>query len=347
MIAAAPPPARGGRAARRAISAKLIRYAERLLERWDTNRDGRLQEAEWIEMLLERYDRDGDGRLGPSEWDDSRIARYDRNADGVLEEAEWRRIWTLQRLDRTEEGAAVEDLVAAIATLGTGKAIVLKHAHLGERLKPLPLVSPATLGDSRPARPKPAADDSLSASKERAAPAAGARGGRRATRFFVPRSQLPRGLPPWFIQRDTNGDGQLTLAEYAPNATRSLVLEFTRYDRNRDGVVTAQECARGPGKAPREPAEEEEAVDAAVDTVEEPVEDAETTQEGTEEEEKPEEEEAADEPPAESEADAAPADAAAARAAAKRRRLERRAREKGLRTPSKKSGAKATSGNPV
>ncbi|HUT95784.1 MAG TPA: hypothetical protein VMY37_40405 [Thermoguttaceae bacterium] len=340
-----PPPANARqRSARSAVSAKLIRYAQRLLDQFDRNGDGRLDEAEWTEMLLDKYDKNWDGRLGPDEWDETRIARYDRNQNGLLEETEWRRIWITQRLPRSDGGVGVEQLVRAIAALGGGKPIVLKQSHLGERMKPLPLLSPATAGDTRANGPEsPAEDTDVPSTGQK--PVAGSPSGRgaRNTKFVLPRSQLPRRLPPWFVPRDADGDGQLTMAEYAPKATAAQLAEFTRYDRNGDGVLTAEECARGPRPTAEETAEEAEKAEeeaakqpgekAEEKAAEQPGEEAaeDTGQKTGNQTDEPTEENAKE--------------AAAARAAAlKKLRLQQRARNKNpVKKPSAKPTAKPTS----
>jgi hypothetical protein len=309
----------------------LIRYTERLLDEADANGDGRLQQAEWSDRLLDRYDHNGDRRLGPDEWAPTAIAKYDRNGDGSLEEAEWRRIWIGQGLPRDDAGATAEQLVRVIAKLGGGKPIVLKQSHLGETLRPLPLLSRAAATGARAADRAAPDEGPATTSPFRKLPPKPARGGRRAnTKFFVPRSQLPRGLPPWFVVRDANGDRQLTMAEYAPKATQSQAAEFARYDWNRDGLVTAEECARGLRPIPGEMAKETE--EAAREPAETPGEQA---VEGAAEE-------AADQPgePTNESPDEA-AEAAAARAAAlKKLRLQKKARS---RNRSKKPSQEATS----
>jgi hypothetical protein len=64
-------------------------------------------------------------------------------------------------------------------------------------------------------------------------------------------------LPDWFRKGDRDGDGQLTLAEYAGVGSASADKEFARYDRNRDGLITPRELL-GPAAfskpAPRLPA---------------------------------------------------------------------------------------------
>lgn len=67
---------------------------------------------------------------------------------------------------------------------------------------------------------------------------------RRETQFYVRPSRLPEGLPDWFLQRDLDGDAQLTPAEFSPGALGSELSEFERLDANSDGIVTAAECVR-------------------------------------------------------------------------------------------------------
>jgi len=70
---------------------------------------------------------------------------------------------------------------------------------------------------------------------------------RRETQFYVRPSRLPEGLPDWFLQRDLDGDAQLTPAEFSPGALGSELSEFDRLDANSDGIVTAAECVRRKG----------------------------------------------------------------------------------------------------
>jgi Ca2+-binding EF-hand superfamily protein len=53
---------------------------------------------------------------------------------------------------------------------------------------------------------------------------------------------LPEGLPPWFNDLDTDGDGQITLQEWR-KAGKSMD-EFDKYDLNGDGIITPEEVLR-------------------------------------------------------------------------------------------------------
>jgi hypothetical protein len=60
------------------------------------------------------------------------------------------------------------------------------------------------------------------------------------------------GLPEWFLRKDADGDGQVTMAEYAKDCTPAEAAEFDRLDLNRDGVITAAECLKGEKRSHRD-----------------------------------------------------------------------------------------------
>jgi hypothetical protein len=71
--------------------------------------------------------------------------------------------------------------------------------------------------------------------------------GPKSGRFLTPHERLSKDLPDWFREKDTNGDGQVDMAEYASEWTAALVEEFNRYDLNHDGVITQAECLKVEG----------------------------------------------------------------------------------------------------
>jgi Ca2+-binding EF-hand superfamily protein len=54
--------------------------------------------------------------------------------------------------------------------------------------------------------------------------------------------KLPKGLPGWFTQLDTDGDGQVSLYEWRMG--NKDLNEFAQMDRNNDGFLTAEEVLR-------------------------------------------------------------------------------------------------------
>jgi hypothetical protein len=67
---------------------------------------------------------------------------------------------------------------------------------------------------------------------------------RKGIRFLRPNERLPKGLPDWFRTKDANGDGQISMAEFAAEWTPAAEAEFLRYDLNGDGFITPDECLK-------------------------------------------------------------------------------------------------------
>lgn len=63
-------------------------------------------------------------------------------------------------------------------------------------------------------------------------------------------SSLPRELPSWFTQRDTDKDGQIGLYEWRTSG--EALSQFERLDANNDGYVTAEEVLRDQAVAARQ-----------------------------------------------------------------------------------------------
>ncbi|KLU02601.1 putative signal peptide protein [Rhodopirellula islandica] len=55
--------------------------------------------------------------------------------------------------------------------------------------------------------------------------------------------QDAEGLPPWFFERDADGDQQISMPEFAEEWTSELLAEFESYDQNADGLLTKSELA--------------------------------------------------------------------------------------------------------
>lgn len=99
---------------------------------------------------------------------------------------------------------------------------------------------------------------------------------RASYRFLAPHERLPEGLPDWFIERDLNMDGQVTMAEFADEWTDEKVEMFLRHDRNNDGIITVEEALdplEGPAETAADygrPSAQEGDVDEAVEREQKP-----------------------------------------------------------------------------
>jgi Ca2+-binding EF-hand superfamily protein len=81
-------------------------------------------------------------------------------------------------------------------------------------------------------------------------------------KFTVPKRRLPADLPRWFLERDADGDGQLTLLEFSPRTTPADVAAFRRYDLNGDGLLTPKEYLAATRPAPKIPPKKDAGSDA-------------------------------------------------------------------------------------
>ena len=187
------------------VSAKILRYANRLVSRYDTNRDSQLQQSEWQAMR-------GDPRLA------------DLDSDGVI------------TLDEMARRVADYSYRRKIRLIPKGLDVATPSPTLLQ-----PMTSAATdekAGGSMPGQKAVAAEATPSATDQ--APVK--HDFRPGQRFYVAPRHRVHGLPGWFVGRDANGDQQLSMAEFAPKATQSDMKEFARYDTNGDGIITAKEC---------------------------------------------------------------------------------------------------------
>jgi Ca2+-binding EF-hand superfamily protein len=169
----------------------------------------------YAERLFRRYDANGDGKLQREEWSKmhGNPEAADLNADGVI---------------------TMEELTNWIAAFGRNRRLGAAGDWLGE--------SPRERPDSQAADASGAGKEKDREAEKGGSPSETGPSQRRSTTFYVPKTRMPAGLPQWFLDRDLDGDGQLSLAEFASNPTQADLEEFARFDRNGDGFITAKEC---------------------------------------------------------------------------------------------------------
>jgi len=161
---------------------------------------------------------------------ESLMRQYDKNKNGVLEKDEWMQMrGTWHDADTNGDGTiTLDELAGKLGQYsGRGSSSSSTSSSSGS---PQPSSSGASSGSSGP---PPSAGRDTSA--------------RKTYRFLSPQERLPQGLPEWFVRKDADGDGQVTMAEYSHTWSNSLAEEFARYDRNGDGVVTPEEAIKSQG----------------------------------------------------------------------------------------------------
>jgi EF hand len=138
------------------------------------------------------------------------VAKFDRNGDGQLDENELPAKWRKEALlfDRDGDGkldlSEVTDYLEAVAAEKQPKKAKKGPAEQADALPTIKAPEPGAVV-YRPGR-------------------------------------LPDGLPPWFKELDTDGDGQVGLYEW--KAAGRDAGEFLEIDLNQDGFLTAEEVLR-------------------------------------------------------------------------------------------------------
>lgn len=183
----------------------------------------------YARSLIAQHDKDGDKMLKGKELEGLRgpAAQADLDKDGVITSDEL--------VMKLSGGASAAPASAPSAPSTTG-------GSTGGNDPPPASDPPAAAEKSdRPSRSDRGPRSASSA-------ATGSRtltnGERKSYRFKTPKERAPSGLPSFF-SRDADGDGQISMHEYATSWNDRLAAEFVRLDLNGDGVITPKEAASG------------------------------------------------------------------------------------------------------
>ena len=192
-----------------AIPGKLLRHAQRLVKKLDRNGSGAVEVKEWQPTFGDprKVDRNHDGVISAEELA-GYLAEYARSHPLKKEESDWQR-------------------------LPQPPAVIF---HPVTPTKPATEQSAPAQGDGPPSAEKAPSGTKKAIDESREADAA-----RNVRKFYLAPSTLPRGLPDWFNERDADGDGQLTLGEFAPDGSLEQRKLFARQDQNGDGLLTPDE----------------------------------------------------------------------------------------------------------
>jgi hypothetical protein len=200
--------------------AKVVRYARVLMERYDTSGDGVLQREEWVRMP-------------------GTPPAIDLNGDGQITHDELVRHFNVYGQDRT-----IHRTIVRVQQ----ERYVFDPANM-QMFSP---VMPRTVAPppAAPVSQDPSEDDGVEGIMkthdesidedvfeklllERQIP---------SSRPYHVMPEHLRGVPAWFYVLDKNGDGQITLAEFAgPRYFPARVVLFKSLDRNGNGFIEPDE----------------------------------------------------------------------------------------------------------
>ena len=140
------------------------------------------------------------------------IKKHDKDGNGILDGDELKDLGASSRADTSGDGKITHNELVAFYTPKT-----------------------ASTNNPQPvARPKVAAQEPSESTAQRKF----VNTTRKSYRFKSTKERLK----PWrFASKDTNGDGQVSMSEYARSWTDRTAAEFQGYDKDNDGLITAAE----------------------------------------------------------------------------------------------------------
>jgi hypothetical protein len=176
-------------------------------------------------------------------WAKDIIQKHDKNGDMMLQESEWEGLGQSTKADTNGDKVITLDELIAFASRKPGTPVATGSSAAAPAATP----SGSPSGDAKTASGGSATEASgkiVKTSSHGSTGAKSAKDSAKSYRFKTAKERLPAGLPAWFTAKDTNGDGQVEMSEYSHSWTESQAADFKRYDKDNDGIITAEEAMK-------------------------------------------------------------------------------------------------------
>ncbi|MDR0871119.1 MAG: hypothetical protein LBN39_10050 [Planctomycetaceae bacterium] len=216
------------------VPGKVFRYATALMQRYDTNADGTLQNEEWKKMpgAPQAIDINGDGNISLEE-----IVRF------LADYGEYRTIHHPVPVPKYHQPAVASSQFQLFKPISPPAPEPLKGTKENKPAKPeeqgkdadkeeMPNIAEGELPDEDTPLDDKVYEEIIAGKQVP-----------RGKKYYTPPSAL-RGCPPWFIVRDRDGDGQVSLLEFAPTLSPAALATFGKLDKNGDGFITPDEVRK-------------------------------------------------------------------------------------------------------
>lgn len=196
------------------------------------------------------------------------LAHYDANGDGVLQREEWMKMpGTPQAIDLDGDGnITLDELVRYLAVYGAKRTIhrpnpietFYQPKIVSSQLQLFrPLSSPPPKQETAEKKETPPAEDMTEAAVAADEETDDEKNIDDTTyedivsgtmapteKKYYTQPEALRGVPLWFLRLDRDGDGQVSLVEFAPNMSPASLALFGRLDKNGDGFITPDEVRK-------------------------------------------------------------------------------------------------------
>ena len=191
------------------------------------------------------------------------IQRYDKNGDGILQPEEWEKMpGTPRAIDLDgDQHITRDELTWYFAHYGYSRTIhrtIVIDRSEPYRFDPnnMSVFHPAVPRAAAPPAPQTDTQESTDNTMEEMIKANESPIDDDIYRALLEEHRIPaarpyhvlpehlRGVPRWFVMLDKNGDGQISLAEFAPALAYSAVVLFKRFDKNDNGFIEPNEVRR-------------------------------------------------------------------------------------------------------
>ena len=190
------------------------------------------------------------------------IQRYDQNGDEIMQREEWEKMpGTPQAIDLDGDGQITKDELVWYLTY-YGKTRTIHRTMMVDLSEPYKF-DPANLRLLHPVVPRASAPLVTDSETPQESVAEGVEAVMKANEQLIdddlyqkmleerqvpsvrPYYVLPdrlHGVPKWFILLDKNGDGQISLMEFAPTHAPKDMVHFKQLDKNDNGFIEPDEA---------------------------------------------------------------------------------------------------------
>lgn len=218
----------------------------------------------YCRYFVSKYDKNGDGALQRNEWEDVVVGAQaiDLNGDWILTEQEV--LFYLARYAKDRTVANPNPFQAArrpnVIVEKAEQPVLIRTASAAPKLASQEELDEEISGPQAPEELEALSDEEFMNLFTEGNPALESVDDSElldvlltdmdesSVREYAPAPADMLGVPVWFIARDVNGDGQLTLREFAPNLSPSAIAQFGKLDLDADGLITSAEIKQSTGQ---------------------------------------------------------------------------------------------------